>query len=270
MLIERRGRLGIHGRGFLMADVPTSGPVGISIDWCTADRIPVLQSLIENHWRKGHILARDRVLLRWQYRHPSDPEKLSVLLAEDNGEPVGMLGLIHSDFCVKGARVPGAWLAMWLTVPEWRARMLGLRLLRQLFARGYGMVGTLGVNQETTGSIYRALGFTACDVVPRWVASRRRRLWRAWSRIARHAIHRWRGQGGLRLRTAAALRLEVRRAIGRLESGDGRQMGSSLARAVCPAAGRHVAGRGLSAMAVCRPSALSVSGAFRRGSVRRS
>ena len=92
-----------------------------------------------------------------------------MLLAEHNGNPVGMLGLIPSGFCIRGARVPGAWLAMWLTVPEWRPRMLGLRLLRQLFARDYGMVGVLGVNQETTGAIYQALGFTACDVVPRWV-----------------------------------------------------------------------------------------------------
>ena len=153
----------------LMAGEAIRAAAGISIDWCTADRVPVLQSLIDSHWRKGHILARDADLLRWQYRHPSNPERLSVLLAEHNGQPVGMLGLIPSGFCVRGARIPGAWLAMWLTVPEWRPRMLGLRLLRQLFVGDYGMIGVLGVNQETTGAIYQTLGFTACDVVPRWV-----------------------------------------------------------------------------------------------------
>ena len=152
-----------------MASEAVSRTTGTSIDWCTEDRIPVLQSLIENHWRKGHILARDADLLRWQYRHPSHPERLSVLLAEHDGEPVGMLGLIPSGFCVRGARIPGAWVAMWLTVPEWRPRMLGLRLLRRLFAGDYQMIGVLGVNQETTGAIYKSLGFTACDVVPRWV-----------------------------------------------------------------------------------------------------
>ena len=152
-----------------MADEQVAQGTGISIDWCAADRVPVLQSLIDSHWRKGHILARDGALLRWQYRHPSDPERLSVLLAEHNGDPVGMMGLIPCGFCVRGARVPGAWLAMWLTVPEWRPRRLGLRLLRQLFTRDYGMVGVLGVNQETTGAIYKALGFAAFDVVPRWV-----------------------------------------------------------------------------------------------------
>jgi hypothetical protein len=133
------------------------------------ERVPALQALIDEHWRRGHILARDRELLEWQYRDFSDRGRLSVLLAEHEGQPVGMLGVIPRGFCVRGQRVPGLWLAMWLTTPEWRARRLGLRLLQQLFTGQNDMIAVLGVNVDTTGGIYRALGFSLWELIPRWV-----------------------------------------------------------------------------------------------------
>src|SRR5688572_16690749 len=96
----------------LMTGTTIAQGAGVSIDWCPTERVPTLQALIDSHWRKEHILARDEDLLRWQYRHPSEPDRLSVLLAEHEGEPVGMMGLIPCGFCVRGERIPGAWVAM--------------------------------------------------------------------------------------------------------------------------------------------------------------
>jgi hypothetical protein len=149
--------------GTVAADAP------VSISWCPVERVPALQALIDEHWRRGHILARDRELLEWQFRDTADPARLTVLLAEYEGTPVGMLGVIPCGFCVRGQRVSGLWLAMWLTTPEWRARRLGLRLLQRLFVAQNDVIASVGVNVETAGGIYRALGFSLCELIPRWI-----------------------------------------------------------------------------------------------------
>jgi hypothetical protein len=141
----------------------------IRIDWCPAERIAAVQWLIQNHWKPGHILARDAELLRWQHRYPGKAEQLSILLAEDEGAPVGMMGLIPVGFSVRGERLSGAWLALWLVVPEQVQQRLGLRLLKQVFAQGYDVVCCLGFREETTRGIYRALQFDTWDQIPRWV-----------------------------------------------------------------------------------------------------
>jgi hypothetical protein len=134
-----------------------------TIDWLPQSRIPALQAFIDAHWRKGHILARDAKLLRWQ--HPRDDDTLSILVAQNGGEIQGMLGLVLVDFNLRGQKTPGIWAALWVARP---GTNVGLPLLERALQLPAAFVGVLGVN-ETAMQIYRALRFTTVDDVPRMV-----------------------------------------------------------------------------------------------------
>ena len=96
--------------------------------WPTAE-IDKFHSLVDLHWRRGHILARDSDLTRWQYRNLRDPSRLSI--SRTDGETIlGLIGLIQVDFNVFGARLPAAWLALWFVIPH-APSGTGLALLRE-------------------------------------------------------------------------------------------------------------------------------------------
>lgn len=137
------------------------------IDWLPAEEIGELQAFIDERWRHGHRLAYDERLLRWQHSFPDDGERLSVLVAREGGAIVGMLGVIVVEFAVAGERSTGAWLTSWLATPEARRGQGGLRLLRHVLDEPFGFVGTTGAN-ETALRIYRALGFSIRESIPRW------------------------------------------------------------------------------------------------------
>jgi len=68
----------------------------VQIKCCSQDDVEELRRFIDNHWRRGHVLARDEVLLRWQFDHTRAKGKAfhgpSVLLAWEEDRIVGMLG----------------------------------------------------------------------------------------------------------------------------------------------------------------------------------
>jgi hypothetical protein len=138
------------------------------VEWLPSDGVEELQAFIEEHWRRGHRLAHDGELLRWQHRVPGDPGRLGFLVARAGGRIVGALGTIVVSFGVAGRRVPGAWLTTWIATPAAREGQGGLRLLRHVLEEPLDFVGTTGAN-PTALRIYRALGFAISESVPRWV-----------------------------------------------------------------------------------------------------
>jgi GNAT superfamily N-acetyltransferase len=137
------------------------------IDWLPLSRVAELQAFVDEHWRRGHVLARDEELLRWQHRRRSDPERLAVLVAEEDGRLVAMLGWIEFDACVGDARVPGGWMTNWLVVPEARGRRLGLALVERALEAEYELVGALGANSATR-HVLGGFGFAEVGMF-RWV-----------------------------------------------------------------------------------------------------
>jgi len=140
----------------------------VKVEWCAADDAPLVQELVDRYWKRGHVLARDEALLRWQYRVPGDDGRLSVLLARVDGRPVGFLGVIRTPFCRRGELLRGGWLAMWAVAEEARGTQAGLALLAEAL-RDFDVVGCLGFN-EPAESIYRRLGFQVRVPLPRFVA----------------------------------------------------------------------------------------------------
>ena len=142
--------------------------MSVKVSYCPVDRIRELMAFIGRDWKHDHIFSRDEKLLRWQHRHRSDPKLLSVLLADDDDGPVGMLGVIHTDFCHRGERVPSGWLAHWFTKPGARGAP-GLKLMRAAMSGENAVLGTARF-VETPEQVYRGLGFHVIDAIGRWVA----------------------------------------------------------------------------------------------------
>jgi hypothetical protein len=136
----------------------------VNVEWAAADEAPLVQELVDRWWKRGHVLARDEALLRWQYRFPGDDGRLSVLLARADGRPVGFLGLVQAPFCRRGETLRGGWLATWTVAEEARETQAGLALLRE-----FDVVGCLGFNEQAE-AIYRRLGFDVRVPLPRFVA----------------------------------------------------------------------------------------------------
>jgi GNAT superfamily N-acetyltransferase len=138
----------------------------VRIDWLPLERLHELQALIDEHWRRGHVLARDPELLRWQHRRRGQPDRLAVLVAEEEGRLVAMLGWIEFEACVREERVRGGWMTNWLVVPEARGRGLGLALVEHVLGSEYDFVGALGANSATL-HVLGGAGFAEV-VMHRW------------------------------------------------------------------------------------------------------
>jgi hypothetical protein len=138
--------------------------VSLAIDWCPLERTGEVRRFLDEHWQRGHVLARDEELLRWQYRFPDDPARLSVLLADRGGALVGILGVIQFPFCLDGERLRGAWLTNWMSL---RGEHVGRPLVDRVFEE-FDVAVVVGVNQLAT-RVFAELGFEALESIPRWV-----------------------------------------------------------------------------------------------------
>lgn len=139
----------------------------IEIDWLPAERIPELQEFVDRRWRRGHVFAGDEELLRWQHRRRSEDGRLAVLVAEEGGAFVGMLGFVEFDACLGDERASGGWMTNWLVVPEARGRGLGMALVERALGGEYEFVGALDAN-DATRHVLGAHGF-AERMMTRWV-----------------------------------------------------------------------------------------------------
>jgi hypothetical protein len=90
-----------------------------------------------------------------------------VLVAEEEGRLLGMLGFIEFDACVGDERVPGGWMTNWLVVPEARGQRLGLQLVEAALGSKYEFIGALAANSATE-HILGGYGFAARGM-HRWV-----------------------------------------------------------------------------------------------------
>ena len=138
------------------------------ITWCSRDSLSELQGFIDTSYRPGHILSRDSHLLSWQYRNPHNPDKLSILVAQNDTGILGFLGMIQVNFNLYGESLPAAWLATWCAAQNVKNKRVGLALLRNALQLPFNMIGCLGFN-ETTKRILGGLRFDIREGLHRWV-----------------------------------------------------------------------------------------------------
>lgn len=69
----------------------------IEIRQAEYEDIPLIMNFIDIHWKKGHILARDLELFRWQFC-PADEVNMVIGKDSQSGELYGILGFIRYNF----------------------------------------------------------------------------------------------------------------------------------------------------------------------------
>lgn len=114
--------------------------------------IPTIMNFIDEHWKKNHILARDRKLFEWQYINNN---KLNMVVGEDEeGNLQAILGYIPYDNGKKKDFSFSLWKAKSQTA------FLGVKLMMFLMKEEpHRHMFCNGINMGTTSSIYHRFGF---------------------------------------------------------------------------------------------------------------
>lgn len=112
-----------------------------------------IMEFIDQYWKKGHILARDREFFEWQYIHYD--RLCFVLGCEASGEIKGIMGFIpYDDHNEKNITI-----ALWKTMPSSRP-FLGIELLDYLITHEpHSTIMCVGILLKTTERIYKRFGF---------------------------------------------------------------------------------------------------------------
>jgi len=122
------------------------------IRYAESKDIPAIQEFINENWRKGHILARDENLLRWQYTS----DKLDYVLGIDcTGRIQGMLGFISYD------DTPWRDIATSMWKSNRGCGFLGIQLLMFVMQNErHRTVFCPGINMKSTKAIYEKMNFS--------------------------------------------------------------------------------------------------------------
>ncbi|NBH74038.1 hypothetical protein D3Z51_18940 [Clostridiaceae bacterium] len=111
--------------------------------------IPAVMEFIDTHWKKGHIMGRDRRLFEFQHLWG---EEVSFAMAEEGGQVKGILGFIPY-----GSSRRDATLAIWKALKT-SDTMLGIHILEFLRKNGdIRFISAPGINPRTV-SVYQFLG----------------------------------------------------------------------------------------------------------------
>jgi len=131
----------------------------VSISRCSAADIDDVVWFIDEHWKRGHILATCRALLDWQHRDADDYTFIIARRSTDRAI-LGLLGFIATArFDAALAEDTVLWLTTWKVRDDAGVAGLGLQLLQHLMRTvPHRAVGAV-FPSEATAPIYRAMGF---------------------------------------------------------------------------------------------------------------
>ena len=129
----------------------------IKIDFCQKKEIFKVQEFINDHWKKGHILAQNDILFKWLYKNK---DGYNFLIAKKNENIIGALGFIknsHFDPVITNNDI--IWLALWKVNEKEAPPGLGLILLKKLEnINPNKTIAVLGINQDHP-RIYKAINY---------------------------------------------------------------------------------------------------------------
>lgn len=119
------------------------------IRFATDSDIENIMQFINEYWKKGHILSRNRELFEWQYGGKSG--RINIVIGLDQNHTIqDMLGFIpYADSDEKNIS-----LVLWKANPS--AAFLGIRLIKFLMEHeSHREIVCPGINLQTTAKIYR-------------------------------------------------------------------------------------------------------------------
>lgn len=115
--------------------------------------VDAIMRYIDEHWRKGHIMSRDKSLFMYEFE---ENNSINMILAveDSSGDIVGIHGFIKSAL---DSELFDLWGSFWHVRSDVRAPMLGAMLIRKLkkFVP-YRNRLEIGINKKTTEKIYKS------------------------------------------------------------------------------------------------------------------
>ena len=126
----------------------------ISIRQAVYEDIPLIMKFIDAHWKKGHILARDREFFEWQF---VDDGQVNVFLAVDDtaGKIYGMQGVIPYSKRPN----PDISGSIWKTIKSPNP-VLGMELEKYMFDQLQVRYSCSAGLSDKANRIYKMLGMT--------------------------------------------------------------------------------------------------------------
>jgi len=117
----------------------------LTIKFATIDDVTNIMEFIDAHWKKKHILSRDKALFLYEYQ---DKKRVNFVIAVDNENKIyGILGFIKSS-----DTTTDIWLAMWKVIKHDSHPMMGIELLQYLRdSKEYNLLTCMGINSNTIG-----------------------------------------------------------------------------------------------------------------------
>jgi hypothetical protein len=132
------------------------------IRFCKADEIKKIQHFINRHWKKGHVLARNEELLRWQHFNVKKNHCNFVVAYDHNTDDfLAILGIIptwHYDSELFSEK--DFWLAIWkVNEKQCIKQGLGINLLSFLKKKyNPNSIAAIGIS-DLAKKIYRIFGY---------------------------------------------------------------------------------------------------------------
>ncbi|MGE0821936.1 MAG: GNAT family N-acetyltransferase [Candidatus Binatia bacterium] len=132
------------------------------------DEYGKISRFLDEHWAKDHVYVRSPRLFEWTFARTDllEHDGYSVILAEDKGRLIGILGTIPFRFNLLGRSLRGAWLANYVVRAEYRRGPAALQLLGVLRQSPYNTTIAFGVNPGIA-AIYRVLRWHVLEEIPR-------------------------------------------------------------------------------------------------------
>jgi hypothetical protein len=123
--------------------------------------VSIVAKFIEEHWKQGHILSRDRELFEYMFLEKDDRLNFVIAFEPQSNEVIAILGYIPSD-----ALHSRIFLSMWKARPDAHLRKYkaGLAVLRFMIDElKPKSVFSTGISADTR-DVYRFLGYS-CDAM---------------------------------------------------------------------------------------------------------
>lgn len=106
----------------------------------------------------GHTAFQDVGFLRWYFHNPEKPGEIeSIIAITSEGEVVAHYGGLPFELSLNGQNVWAVWGVNAFTLPEWRNRGLGQKLVEIMMER-YDVFGVIGFTPKTA-DFYETVGF---------------------------------------------------------------------------------------------------------------
>lgn len=130
----------------------------ITIRRAVYNDIPDIMQFMDEHWKPGNVLARDREFFEWQF---VDGDKLNMFLGvdEDTGKIYGMMGAIVYN----SSQNPDISGCTWQVIKSSNP-MLGMELSEYIFKQLNGRYGCAAGLSDKAVRIHELLGYTITEM----------------------------------------------------------------------------------------------------------